>query len=142
MTAPRRLPIGEVAASARRALLGPALADPPVPAPRSPEKWARPFRFSSLRPGSDAPLLGLTVGAEAVVELRDGRVYLGRVGRLTGCVLVLRGWGLPRPLRIPIARVGAGSAVPAHTWAERHAVVIRQAAGLPAAILPRRGVRS
>ncbi|HOU92791.1 MAG TPA: hypothetical protein PLU22_17180 [Polyangiaceae bacterium] len=124
-------------ADLRRSTVLAGYEEPRGPAPRPPEAWLR-VRYARAETMMGAEL-AYRLAVEVVVETPGGHAYLGRVVRAGGR-WALRVTGRDRLLRLPAGtRFGT---LGEHSWSERQAVIQRQRAGEPGAVIARGQGRS
>ncbi len=87
------------------------------------------LRFDWMYVPRDSSLDDVVPGTECAVQLRDGRVLVGRFVEETPTEVRFRPWGLAE-LVLPRAAVAGARVLGPHRWGERQEIARRQAGAL------------
>ena len=99
------------------------------------ESKPEPPNFAWLKTPGIGALLLLVEGADVVLGLDDGRVFVGTVKRSTGLFVTLALWGCGgQRQRFPVGSVAGASVVGPHSYESAREVKRRQRAGEPALV--------
>lgn len=93
----------------------------------------RPNRFSIF---GESLYTNAVPGAELVMEMKNGRVQIGRVLAVRRETLTVRLWGVVSPIEIEISGIACAQIVQAHTFHDKKIATQRQRQGLSAVVEP------